>query len=287
MARWYPLVVMALLLLLPDGIAEGQRRTTGGAQRRTAASSPAPRGSSRTDREARNLFEAGQHAFDSGNYERALDYFERAYALTQRSGFLYNIATTSDRMRADARALEAYRAFLAAEPDTERRAEVEARIAFIEGLLRPPPPPPPEPEPVPAPVEVVAPPEPVTPPIATPEPQPAGGVHPAGVVTMVGAGLLFASFGVFGGLSFAEDQALAGRCGRNAGATCEPSEVRDLELFNTVADVSWIAGSVTAAIGLVLLLALPPEREASGEAQLALAPWMGADGAGVVGVGRW
>lgn len=285
MARWYPLVVMALLLLLPDGIAEGQRRTTGGAQRRTAASSPAPRGSSRIDREARNLFEAGQHAFDSGNYERALDYFERAYSLTQRSGFLYNIATTSDRMRADARALEAYRAFLAAEPDTERRAEVEARIAFIEGLLRPPPPP--EPEPVPAPVEVVAPPEPVAPPIATPEPQPAGGVHPAGVVTMVGAGLLFASFGVFGGLSLAEDQALAGRCGRNVGATCEPSEVRDLALFNTVADVSWIAGSVTAAIGLVLLLALPPEREASGEAQVALAPWMGADGAGVVGVGRW
>jgi hypothetical protein len=112
-------------------------------------------------------------------------------------------------------------------------------------------------------------------------------VHPAGVATLVGAGLFFASFGVFGGLSLAEDQALAGRCGRNVGATCEPSEVRDLELFNTVADVSWIAGSVTAAIGVILLLALPPDREASDEARLALAPWMGPDGAGVMGLGQW
>ena len=279
-------MVMVLVLLLPNGIAAAQRRTAGGAQeRRTAASSPSSRGSSRMDREARNLFEAGQHAFDTGNYERALDYFERAYALTQRSGFLYNIATTSDRMRADARALEAYRAFLAAEPDTERRAEVEARIVFIEGLLRPPPPP--EPVPEPTPVEAAPPPEPVSPPIVVTPPEPAGGVHPAGVVTLVTAGLLFASFGVFAGLSFDEDQVLAGRCGRNAGAACEPSELRDLELFNTVADVSWIAGSVTAAIGLVLLLALPPERASVDESELALAPWIGTDGAGVMGGGRW
>jgi tetratricopeptide (TPR) repeat protein len=268
MARWYPALAMALVLLLPLA-AQGQGR------------------GARVDREARNLFEAGQDAYATGSYERALDYFERAYALSRRARLLYNIASTADRMRADARALEAYRAFLAAEPETERRAEVEARIAFIEGLLRPPPEPAPPPEPPPAPtVEVPDEVEVAPASLSVPAPAPSGGVHPAGVATLVGAGLLFASFGVFGGLSLAEDQRLASSCGRDVGATCAPTAVRDLELFNTAADVSWIAGSAAAAVGLVLLLALPPERSDARDS-LTLAPWTGGDGAGVVGVGRW
>jgi tetratricopeptide (TPR) repeat protein len=273
MGRWPAALSLALVLLVPLA-AEGQRRG-------------AP-----VDREARNLFEAGQEAYATGSYERALEYFERAYALSPRARLLYNIATTADRMRADARALEAYRAFLAAEPETERRAEVEARIAFIEGLVRPPPEPEPSPAPTPEPV-VEAPLEEVEAAPALPShdaprdaPAPSGGLHPAGVGTLVGAGLLFVSFGVFGGLSLAEDQSLATRCGRDVGATCAPAEVRDLEVFNAVADASWIAGSVATAVGLVLLLALPPEREAE-PTSLSIAPWVGGDGAGVVGVGRW
>lgn len=89
-----------------------------------------------TDEEARSLFEAGQSAFGAGNYERALEYLERAYALSHRSGLLYNIAITADRVRNDARALEAFRAYLAEEPQTERRAEVEARIAYLERAMQ-------------------------------------------------------------------------------------------------------------------------------------------------------
>ena len=261
---------MVLVLLSPHA---GAQRRVGAAARRTA----------RIDREARNLFEAGQDAFDSGNYERALDYFERAHALTQRAGFLYNIATTADRMRADQRALEAYRAYLEAEPDTERRAEVEARITFIEGLLRPPPPPEPEPEPAPAPVvEVVV----RAPPPAPPPPEPSG-VHPAGVVTLIGSGLLFASFGVFGGLSLAEDGRLAGTCGRDVGATCSDAQVADLRLYNMIADASWISGSVAAVVGLALVLALPSEGGGSTGEQMALVPWAHPAGAGTTWVGRW
>jgi tetratricopeptide (TPR) repeat protein len=268
MARWYPALVMVLLLLFPASPGDAQRR-------------------SRTEREARSLFEAGQEAFASGNYERALDYFERAYELTHRPGFLYNIGTTADRMRSDERALEAYRAFLQAEARTERRAEVEARIAFIEGLQRQAAPEPepsvpaPEPEPEPVVVEVVA----ETPPLPPPPPEPSG-VHPAGIVTLVGAGVLFASFGAFGALSLAEDAALASSCGRNAGATCSAQAVSALETYNTLADISWIGGTVAAVVGVALLLALPPEGPARSE-RLVMAPWVSPAGAGATWVGRW
>jgi tetratricopeptide (TPR) repeat protein len=249
MSHWYPVLVVILLAAMaaPAG-AQSQAQV---------------------DREARNLFEAGQEAFGTGSYERALDYFERAYALSHRSGLLYNIAVTADRMRNDARALEAFREYLSAEPETERRAEVEARIQYLEAAraeagadVEPPP----------------------AEPVAPVEPPASGGMHPATLATFVAAGVLFASFGVFAALSEVEDQALAGRCGRDVGARCAPSDVGTLQIYNAVADVSWITGTAAAVAALVLFFVLPAE---AAEAPVALAPWATPDGAGATGVLRW
>ncbi len=258
-------VATAVLVLAPM-TAHAQRRRT-----------PTPPTESPTDREARSLFTAGQEAFAAGNYERALEDFDRAYALSQRAGLLYNIAVTADRMRLDARALEAFRGYLAAEPETERRAEVEARIAFLEQALAAPP------------EEEV---EPVDPtPTAPPPAQ--GGVHPAGIGVLVGAGALFVSFAIFAGLSTAEDQSLASSCGRDADRSCTPDQVGTLGAYNLIADVSWIAGGAAAIAGVILLLVLPPDRESppSGSTQagasLTLVPWASPESAGIGALGRW
>jgi hypothetical protein len=120
---------------------------------------------------------------------------------------------------------------------------------------------------------------------ALPEPPAlvAGGIHPAAVATLIVAGGLFGSFGLFATLSELEDQELAGSCGRDAGAMCDPSRVASLGTFNLVADVSWIAGAAAAAVGIALWLVLPPERGSS----IALVPWVSPEGAGGGVVGRW
>ncbi len=133
----------------------------------------------------------------------------------------------------------------------------------------------------PEPAEIVV--EPERPAEPEPAPSASGGVHPAGIATLVGAGVLLASFGAFAILSEVEDQALAETCGRDTNAACDPSRIGRLEAFNVVADVSWIAGATAAVVGVVLLLALPAE----GASTVAFAPWVTTEGAGGGVVGRW
>lgn len=85
--------------------------------------------------EARDAFEAGRAAFAAGQYESALDHFERAYAITPAPELLYNIGQSADRLREDERALEAFRGYLDALPEAEDRAAVEARIVALERTL--------------------------------------------------------------------------------------------------------------------------------------------------------
>jgi hypothetical protein len=230
-----------------------------------------------TEEQARNLFTAGQNAFQSGDYASAADYFEQAYALSHRPGLLYNIAFAADRNRDDARALEAYRAYLVAEWETSRRAEVEARITFLEAALA---------EAARAEAEAAAAAAAAAELASRPPPEPERfrGFHPAGVVTLVSGGVLLASFGIFAGLSEVEDQQLARSCGRDAGASCAPASVVTLQTLNTLADVSWIAGAAVAVTGIVLLFAVPPD---SPQPSLAMAPWFTPDGAGATMVGQW
>jgi tetratricopeptide (TPR) repeat protein len=88
------------------------------------------------DLEARNLFAAGQTAFEAGRFERALEYFERAYELSHRPGLLYNVGVAADRLRNDQRALEAFEAYLASGAVEEaQRPAVEARVEALRRAL--------------------------------------------------------------------------------------------------------------------------------------------------------
>jgi tetratricopeptide (TPR) repeat protein len=110
------------------------------------------------DEEARSLFEAGRTAFAAGRFESALARFREAYELSGRTALLYNIGTAADRLRRDAEALEAFRAYVAAEPGAENRGEVEARIAVLErAVAAAEPAPAVAPEPEPEPIAVASP----------------------------------------------------------------------------------------------------------------------------------
>jgi tetratricopeptide (TPR) repeat protein len=88
-------------------------------------------GTSSRDREARAIYEAAVVAFDEGRFEDALRLFRRAYELSERAELLFNVGTAADRLRYNEEALEAFEAYLAARPDADNRANVEARIAVL------------------------------------------------------------------------------------------------------------------------------------------------------------
>lgn len=91
-----------------------------------------------TDEVARNLFEAGRAAYDGGNYEDALSFFEQAYARAPRPQLLYNIGQAADRLRNDPKALASFKAYIAALPNAPNRVEVENRIRALERNLQAP-----------------------------------------------------------------------------------------------------------------------------------------------------
>ncbi len=120
-----------------------------------APSAHAQDGSQET--QARALFEAGRTAYDSGRFEQALRYFQESYELSGRAALLFNIGSAADRLQDNERALESYRAYLAAMPNADNRELTESRIRFLEARIGPRPPPDPE-------VRVETPDQPVTPP---------------------------------------------------------------------------------------------------------------------------
>lgn len=85
-----------------------------------------------SDEVARGLFQAGKAAYEAGNYADALSFFEQAHARSGRPQLLFNVGQAADRLRQDDKALEAFRAYLAALPDAPNRGEVEARIRALE-----------------------------------------------------------------------------------------------------------------------------------------------------------
>lgn len=104
------------------------------AQRRGQRPPPEPAAQT-DDQEARSLFEAGETAYHAGRFERALEYFQRAYELSARPGLLFNIANASDRLHRGREALEAYRRFVELDPESPNAPFAAARAQSLEAEL--------------------------------------------------------------------------------------------------------------------------------------------------------
>jgi len=98
----------------------------------SAAQAPADTAS---DAEARALFTQARAAYDGGRFEEATASFRRAYLLSPRFELLYNIGQSELRAGHEARALEAFEAFLRQAPaDTPHRSEVDERARMLRSL---------------------------------------------------------------------------------------------------------------------------------------------------------
>ncbi len=105
----------------------------GGASASTAPASTATAPAT-DETEARALFAAGSSAFDAGRFGDALRDFARAYALSDRPAFLYNIAIAYEHLGRMQLALEHYTKYRDALPDAENRGEVDERIRRLTPL---------------------------------------------------------------------------------------------------------------------------------------------------------
>jgi tetratricopeptide (TPR) repeat protein len=87
------------------------------------------------EEEARALFHAAASALADGRYENALDYFRRAHELSGHPELLFNIGVACDHLHRTDEAIASFDAYLAARPDAENRADVEARLTSLRAIL--------------------------------------------------------------------------------------------------------------------------------------------------------
>jgi tetratricopeptide (TPR) repeat protein len=215
------------------------------------------------ERRALVLFEAAELRYQEGRFADAIALLEEAWAIHPVPPILYNLGRAHEELGDAARALDAYRRYLAAEPGSPARTEVQERIRALEagsGVgetvsdLRPdsetetdpdpdpdsdPDPDPetdpdPDPDPEPDPVAVAP---------ATPRPSAGRSIVP---FVVAGAGVAVLGGGLVCGLlsDGAEDTARTERVHLEA-----RDAYRRAKTFATLANVGVIAGSVLLATG--------------------------------------
>lgn len=220
---------------------------------------------------ARQHFEAGTAAFDTGDYGRAVAEFQASYELTHHPDILFNIYSAAERDGQYAIATQALERYLAeGQVEATRRPALEQRLQRLrERNVQPEPDPDPDPDPEPDP----------DPAPQVPASRSSGGVHPAGIGVIAAAGVLGLTFAGLAIGAALEADGLANGCG--ATRSCTDGEVGTLHALNIAADVSWVTAAVAGVAGIVLIVVLPPEQSST-----AIVPWIGPDTAGISIGGR-
>jgi hypothetical protein len=86
--------------------------------------------------EARNHYQAGLKYYTSGDYRSAIREFSAAQQLVPADLNNYNLALCYDKLGDAEPATQYYRAFLEKQPNTDKRAEIEASISRLEAASR-------------------------------------------------------------------------------------------------------------------------------------------------------
>ena len=218
------------------------------------ASSP-----SALDDRARAHFVLGRSQYDGGEYAASIEQFEAAFEISGRSALLFNLYQAHHRngdlaeaidyldryLASDAEVADADRTTLTARLENLRAQKAEedaaaaarAEAAQAEEARR----------------------------LAELEREQQDASNPvrtAGWVVLAVGAASTAAFGLFGGLTLAEDKDLAGTCGADMGAYCSDSELGRLQTLTRAADVSLAVGAAGLVTGIVLLLVSRPDADA-------------------------
>jgi tetratricopeptide (TPR) repeat protein len=202
------------------------------------------------------LYENGVILYDEGRYEDAIVAWTEGYRLTQRSGFLYNIANAQERIGDYQGAIDTlgrYRALAKA----EERETLDRRIRSLEQRMaaapRPAPAPVPVPVPVPAPVQPVA----------------SRSLRPVVGGSMVGVGVAGVGVGTWlGTRARTAKTAAAAQCREVGDGLLCPTGAADAIGANhrnaLLADVGFGVGTALGIVGAVVLVGGPDRPVAIG-----------------------
>jgi tetratricopeptide (TPR) repeat protein len=83
-----------------------------------------------------DLVKSGKQAYSAGNFQKAIPFFVEAYEIVPQPELHYRIALCHERAGNPAKALERYRKFLEAKPETDKRGAVESTIDRLEERTR-------------------------------------------------------------------------------------------------------------------------------------------------------
>lgn len=92
--------------------------------------------SAEAEDEARAHFLLGRSHFDAGQFAKAAAEFEEAYRISQRPALLYNLYVSYRDGGDTKNAARTLRLYLEKEPVIESRAQLEARLAVLEGMVQ-------------------------------------------------------------------------------------------------------------------------------------------------------
>ena len=247
------------------------------AQERAPSSRPAPTAADKA--RAADLFKKSADAYRQGDFKRAIDLLDEAYALDPQPVLTYNRARAAEGLGNVDAAIAGYEKFLADEPKAPDRGAIEQRVATLKrqrderaalerdrDARREEPVPVPVPTPAPEPRTSAPPPEPEPPPpphAHTPLPYVVAGVGAVGLVTGAIVGSL--------ALSKRDD------------AVAEPVQQKSMDLKDsadglaTTSTVFFVLGGVLVAAGVAWWIV----DHAPSKSRGALAPRVTASGVGV------
>jgi hypothetical protein len=245
---------------------------------------------------AKAAFREGQLAFNEGDYGRAVELWQFAYAKDCTAhALLLNLATAQELAGQTAAAIDSLRLFNEREPGSDYELPNRRRIERLEQSLHPTPLAEPPPAPVapalppPPVVELAPPPAPAPPPVTNDAGEPRG--RSLTPLVVAGAG---AAVGVLGGILYAnaasDVSAAADRCRGPRSSCADAQAVVDGEAARTRAQTAgWVlgAGLLTAAGGTLWYFLQPAPANAQSSARLGWAPALGPSGAELRVVGAF
>lgn len=100
------------------------------------ALTPVARAQDESLNRARELFDKAQTLFEAGTYDKAAEYFEKAYEARNFPQFLFNVGVCHEKQQNYQLAIDYYNRYLAEKPEAKDKKELRERIEVLKRELK-------------------------------------------------------------------------------------------------------------------------------------------------------